>query len=145
MVFMMRGLMIASVVLTLFGRNCTHESNLDKKAKCATLGRAFIRDLEKTTGGTPRVLSPVFAYNSAADTCLCRYELSWGGNYDDSFLVIDVLSNTTIASFDPVSDVQMPLVKKHYGDTVRAMNEDGELPSALSYTDMIPQAPAPHR
>src|SRR5216684_1781690 len=70
------------VVLLLLPIACsqpvTKQSNLEKKARCATIGRAFIKELERKTGGMPTIVDPTYAYNSAADTCLCRYGLHFG-------------------------------------------------------------------
>jgi hypothetical protein len=122
----MRLLFAAPFLLVLA---CTHsDSKLDRKVRCATVGRAFIKDLEHKTEGMPTIVDPTYAYNSAADTCLCRYGLYFGiqapGNV---YIIIDTLSNATIATYD-ASIKGNDAAKQHYAEAVTAMTEDRQLP-----------------
>ena len=124
-----RVLIVALSVATL---NCDarHASNIERKARCASLGKSYIADLEKKFGGEPVIMNATFAYNSTADTCLCRYDAHWtakgAGAY---FTIVDLLSNKTLAYYD--TTVPAPKVLEHYQTAVAAMDQDHPLPPML--------------
>jgi hypothetical protein len=142
----MRSTLAIAIALFALPHGCFRSSNLENKARCAAIGRAFVKDLEQKTGGFPTLVSPEFAYNTSSDTCLCRYQLFYGptsvphdGSYKSTstFIIIDTLSNATIDDVTSESDQNTP-EWKHYLATVAAMSADQELPPPLKN---VPAAP----
>lgn len=122
-------LVVLLLPLIACNQSVTKQSNLDKKVRCATIGRAFIKDLERKTDGTPTIVDPTYAYNSAADTCLCRYGLYFGApSKGNAYIIIDTLTNATIATYD-TSVENNDREKRRYEAAVAAMTEDRKLPS----------------
>jgi len=106
----------------------SRSTNLEKKARCATVGRAFITGLEQKTSGAPAITNATFPYNSAANTCLCRYEALWGSERAGSeYVIIDVLSNRMMADYDTLVPKEEHL--RQYRAAVSAMDNDRPLPA----------------
>ena len=126
----MRGPVGITVYVTILSIACNQSgrSNLEKKARCAALGRTFISDVEKRNYGDPIVMNASFAYNTTSDTCLCRYEEHWkvkGGG--TQFTIVDILSNRTLAYYDttiPQYDKHL----QHFQVATRAMDDDRQIP-----------------
>ena len=102
-------------------------TKLSSKARCAEVGRRFVGQLEKQFGGAPAVTDVTFAYNSDADTCLCRYELLWdkGGA---RHVIVDTLTNAIIADYDTTVDDRRGLTR--FQAVATAMNTDRPIPAA---------------
>ena len=124
----MRWLALIIAVTHLIGCNTRKASKLEQKARCAAIGRTFIRDLQRQNGGVPAVGNATFAYNSAADTCLCRYEAHWNAKGAGSqYVIVDILSNATIASYDTtISDGGSG--RSNYEAASAAMTDDRPIP-----------------
>lgn len=119
------------LVFPLCLMTCMNSSKLEKRERCARVGRAFYEKIEKEREGDrlTTIGYVVYAYNSDADTCLCKYEIFFmtkpmthQGN------VVDTLTNKTVASYDTAYPDPDHKDSKRYEAVVMAMVEDRPIP-----------------
>jgi hypothetical protein len=121
------GLNVAALSLALLACNPS-TSKLEKKARCATIGRAYVAKLEELNLGEPVIMNATFAYNSSSDSCLCRYEAHWTAKGAGAYSrIVDVLSNATLAYCD-YTVFPSPQELKQYQAAASAMDQDQPIP-----------------